>query len=53
MKQVIQVINGEAVTAQHSVLVMDREMQRGMKRKPEQATPRIKWWRLRAYNLKV
>ena len=37
LKQVIncQVINGEAVAAQHRVLVMDREMKRGMKRKPE------------------
>ncbi len=39
-----KVINGEAVAAQHRVLVMDWEIQRGKKRKPEQATPRIKWW---------
>ena len=48
-----KVINGEAVAAQHRVLVMDWEIQRGKKRKLEQATPRIKWWRLREDNLKV
>ena len=32
---------------------MDWEIQRGKKRKPEQATPRIKWWRLSEDNLKV
>ena len=48
-----KVINGEAVAAQHRVVVMDWEIQRGKKRKPEQATPRIKWWRLREDNLKV
>ena len=37
-----KVINGEAVAAQHRVLVMDWEIQQGKKRKPEQATPRIK-----------
>ena len=53
LKEVIhcKVINGEAVTAQHRVLVMDWEIQRGKKIKPEQATPRIKWWRLREDNL--
>ena len=34
-------------------MVMDWEIQRGKKRKPEQATPRIKLWRLREDNLKV
>ena len=55
LKEVIncKVINGEAVAAQHRVLVMDWEIQRGKKRKPEQATPSIKWWRLREDNLKV
>ena len=55
LKEVIncKVINGEAVAAQHRVLVMDLDIQRGKKRKPEQATPRIKWWRLREDNLKV
>ena len=55
LKEVIncKVINGEEVAAQHRVLVMDWEIQRGKKRKPEQATPRIKWWRLREDNLKV
>ena len=55
LKEVIhcKVINGEAVAAQHRVVVMDWEIQRGKKRKPEQATPRIKWWRLREDNLKV
>ena len=48
LKKVIdcKVINGEAVAAHHRVMVMDWEIQRGKKRKPEQATPRIKWWRL-------
>ena len=32
---------------------MDWEIQRGKKRKPEQATPRIKWWRLKEDDLKV
>ena len=55
LKEVIncKVIDGEAVAPQHRVLVMDWYIQRGKKRKPEQATPRIKWWRLREYNLKV
>ena len=55
LKEVIncKVINGEAVAAQHRVVVMDWEIQRGKKRKPEQATPRIKWWRLREDNFKV
>ena len=55
LKEVIncKVINGEAVAAQHRVVVMDWEIQLGNKRKPEQATPRIKWWRLRQDNLKV
>ena len=55
LKEVIncKVINGEAVAAQHRVLVMDWDIQRGKKRKPELATPRIKWWRLREDNLKV
>ena len=55
LKEVIncKVINGEAVAGQHNVLVMDWEFQRGKKRKPEQATPRINWWRLREDNLKV
>ena len=50
LKEVIncKVINGEAVAAQHRVLVIDWEIQRG-KKKPEQATPRIKWWRLKCY----
>ena len=41
LKEVIncKVINGEAVAAQHRVLVIDWEIQRGKKRKPEQATP--------------
>ena len=43
----------DAVAAQHRVLVMDWDIQRGKKRKPEQATPRIKWRRLREDNLKV
>ena len=37
-----KVINGEAVAAQHRVLVMDWEIQRGKMGKPEQATPIIK-----------
>ena len=55
LKEVIncKVINGEAVSAQHRVVVMDWEIQRGKKRKPEQTTPRIKWWRLKEDNLKV
>ena len=55
LKEVIncKVINGEAEAAQHTVAVMDWEMQRGKKRKPEQARPRIKCWRLREDNLKV
>ena len=36
-----KVINGETVAAQHRVLVMDWEIQRGRKSKPEPATPRI------------
>ena len=44
LKEVIhcKVINGEAVARQHRVLVMDWTIQRGKKRKSEQATPRIK-----------
>ena len=55
LKEVIncKVINGEAVAAQHRVLVIDWDIQRGKKRKPEQATPRIKWWRLKEDDLKV
>ena len=55
LKEVIncKVINGEAVAAQHRVVVTDWEIQRGKKRTPEQATPRIMWWRLREDNLKV
>ena len=55
LKEVIhcKVVNEEAVAAQHRVLVMNWEIQGGKKRKPEQATPRIKWWRLREDNLKV
>ena len=55
LKEVInwKVINGKAVAAQHRVLVMDWDIQRGKKRKPELATPRIKWWRLREDNRKV
>ena len=55
LKEVIncKVINGEEVAAQHRVLVIDWEIQRGKKRKPEQATPRIKWWRLKEDDLKV
>ena len=49
LKDVIncKVINGETVAAPHRVLVMDWAIQRGKKRKPEQATPRRKWWRLK------
>ena len=49
MKKLIhcKVVNGEAVEAQHRVLVMDWEMQWGKKRKPEHATPKRKWWRLK------
>ncbi len=41
LKEVIncKVINGEAVAAQHRMVVMDWEIQRGKKRKPEQAKP--------------
>ena len=56
LKEVIncKVINWEAVAAQHiMMLVMDWEIQRGKKRKPEKATPRIKWWRLKEDDLKV
>ena len=56
LKEIInrKVINGEAaVAAQHRVLVIDWEIQRGKKRKTEQATPRIKWGRLKEDNLKV
>ena len=42
-----RVINGEALTAQHRSLVVDWEIQRGKKRKPEQATSRKKWLRLK------
>ena len=48
-----KVINGEAVAAQNRLLVMDWEIQRVKKRKPEQATPRIKWWRLKEDDLKL
>ena len=48
-----KVSNGEAVADKHMVLVMDWEMQWGKKRKPEQATPRIKLWRLKEDDLKV
>ena len=55
LKEVVncKVINGEAVVAQHRVLVMHLEIQRGKKSKPQQATPRIKWWRLNEGYLKV
>ena len=55
IKEVIncKVINGEALAAQHRVLVMDWDIQRGKKRQPEQATPRIKYWRLKEDNVKV
>ena len=55
LKEVIncKVISGEAVAAHHRVLVTDWEIQRGKKRKPEQATPWIDWWRLEEDNLKV
>ena len=55
LKEVIncKVINGEAVAAQHRVLFIDWEIQWGKKRKPDQATPRIKWWRLNEDDLKV
>ena len=48
-----KVINGAALAAQHRLLVVDWEIQRGKKRKPEQATPRKKWLRLKKGNLKV
>ena len=48
-----KVINGEAVADKHRVLVMDWEIQWGKKGKPEQATPRIKLWRLEEDDLKV
>ena len=48
-----KIINGEAVAAQHRVLVMDWEIQRGKTRKPEQETPRIKWCRLKKDNRRV
>ena len=49
LKEVIncKVINGEAMAAQPRELVMDWEIQRGTKRKPEKAIPRLKWWRLK------
>ena len=55
LKEVIncKVINRDAVAAQHRVVVMEWEIQRGKKRKPEQATPRIKLWRLKEVNLKL
>ena len=46
-------INGEALSAQHMVLVMDWAIQRGKKRQPEQAPPRITYWRLKEDNIKV
>lgn len=42
-----KVINGESVAAQHKVLVMDWEIKCSKKRRPEQVTPKIKWWRLK------
>ena len=48
-----KVIDGGSVAAHHRVVVIDWGIQRGKKRKPEQATPRKKWWRLREDNLKV
>ena len=54
LKEVIngKVINGEAVAARHMLFVMDWDKQVGKKRKPDQATPRIKWWRLKVDNHK-
>ena len=48
-----KVVNGEAVAAQHLVLVTYWEIHPGKKRNTEPATPRIKWWRLKEYNLKA
>ena len=48
-----KVVNGEAVAAQHLVLVTCWEIHPGKKRNTEPATPRIKWWRLKEYNLKA
>ena len=55
LKEVIncKVISGEAVAAQPRVVVKYWEIQRGKKRKTEQATLRIKCWRLREDNIKV
>ena len=42
------------MAAQHEVVVMEWETKRGgKKRKPEQATPRIQWWKLKEDNLKI
>ena len=47
-------INGDAVSAHHRVLVIDREIQRGKNRKPEQASnTKIKVLRLKEDSLKV
>ena len=36
----------------HRVFVMDLEIQRRKTRQPEQATPRVKWWRVKKDNVK-
>ena len=45
-------INGESVTAQHRVLVLDWKINCSKRRILEQVTPKIKWWRLKEENLK-
>ena len=38
-----KVINGESITAQYSLEVMDCRVQKGRRRRPEIRAPRIKW----------
>ena len=48
-----KVFQGETVASQHRVVVMDWWTSSVKKRRPESATPKIKWWRLAAGDLKA
>ena len=48
-----KVINGDSVTAQHIVLVLDWGIACSKRIIPEQVTAKIKWWSLKKDNLKI
>ena len=47
-----KVINGKCVAVKPRVLVLDWEMKCSKRRRPEQVTPNVKWWRLKESRLK-